>query len=179
MVERAGIRVVPIGPIDPAYPDYLAFALPDAVGMPVEVRANPVGVDDAYDPVRRQWNAATILSAVSSLEPERAASRIVGVADLDLFIPILTFVFGLAHLGARAALVSLHRLRPEFYGLPADPDLLLNRLEKEALHELGHTGGLRHCPDYFCVMHYSNTVDEVDLKAGRYCPRCAGRLAMR
>ena len=68
--------------------------------------------------------------------------------------------------------VSAHRLRQEFYGLPTDPELLHERLLKEALHELGHTYGLRHCPDYTCVMSASNGVERIDLKRAEFCPAC-------
>ena len=70
-------------------------------------------------------------------------------------------------------MVSAHRLRQEFYGLPTDPELLHERLLKEALHELGHTYGLRHCPDYTCVMSSSNGVERIDLKSAEFCPTCA------
>ena len=75
---------------------------------------------------------------------------------MDLYIPVLTFVFGEAQLSDGGAVVSAHRLRQEFYGMPTDPELLHERLLKESLHELGHTYGLRHCPDYTCVMSSSN-----------------------
>lgn len=92
---------------------------------------------------------------------------------MDLYIPVLTFVFGEAQLTNGGAVVSTHRLRQEFYGLPADSDLLHDRLLKESLHELGHTYGLRHCPDYTCVMSSSNGVERVDLKSADFCPLCA------
>jgi archaemetzincin len=104
---------------------------------------------------------------------------VLGVTAQDLFIPILTFVFGEAQLGpgpAAAAVASLHRLRQEFYGLPPDPALARDRLLKEALHELGHTLGLRHCHDYRCVMSSSHAVENIDLKLAEFCPDCAVSL---
>ena len=95
---------------------------------------------------------------------------------MDLYIPVLTFVFGEAQLADGGAVVSAHRLRQEFYGLPTDPELLHQRLLKEALHELGHTYGLRHCPDYTCVMSASNGVERIDLKRPDFCPACAQLL---
>ena len=92
---------------------------------------------------------------------------------MDLYIPVLTFVFGEAQLADGGAVVSTHRLRQEFYGLPANPELLHVRLLKEALHELGHTYGLRHCPDYTCVMSASNGVERIDLKQAEFCTHCA------
>jgi archaemetzincin len=169
--EPAGL-IVPIGPVDSTYLDFLALVLPETIGIPFRQAERALPVDHAYDAVRRQWNAARILGGLDAMEEARGARFVLGVAEVDLFIPILTFVFGLAHLGARCALVSLHRLRMEFYGLPPDPELLLARLEKEAVHEIGHTLRLTHCPDYGCVMHYSNAVEEVDLKGAGFCPEC-------
>jgi archaemetzincin len=92
---------------------------------------------------------------------------------MDLYIPVLTFVFGEAQLTNGGAVVSAHRLRQEFYGMPSDTELLQERLLKESLHELGHTYGLRHCPDYSCVMSSSNGVERIDLKGADFCPNCA------
>jgi len=176
--RREGL-IVPVGPVDPSLLEYLALVLPDSLGMPFKIHPRALPADQAYEPLRGQWNAARLLQELEALEDGLPADRVLGVTDLDLAISILTFVFGLAHLGSRASLISLYRLRSEFYGLPKAPDQLLARLEKEALHELGHTYGLTHCPDYACVMHFSNAVEEVDLKEARYCPACAGRLRAR
>ena len=104
-------------------------------------------------------------------------SRLLGVTSLDLYIPTLTFVFGEAQLHGPCALVSTHRLRQEFYGLPPDPRLAAERLLKEAVHELGHTLGLRHCDDYRCAMAPSHGVEWIDLKSSRLCPDCQSRAA--
>jgi archaemetzincin len=95
-----------------------------------------------------------------------------------LFIPIFTFVFGEAQLGGRAALVSVRRLRQEFYGLAPDKAMLYARAEKEVLHELGHTLGLVHCRSFECVMRFSNSIEEVDLKSSDFCESC-GALARK
>ena len=97
------------------------------------------------------------------------------MTSLDLYIPILTFVFGEAQLGGTSAVVSYHRLRQEFYGLPADMDLLANRLLIEAVHELGHTLHLTHCQDYRCVMAASHAVEWIDIKDSGFCDDCLAR----
>jgi archaemetzincin len=158
--------------VDRSFLEYLALVLPESLPLSFRVHERALPADAAFDPVRGQWNAATVLADLGALADAKGSHRVLGVAEVDLFIPILTFVFGLAHLGARDAVISVHRLHNEFYGLPSDPELFLRRVEKEALHELGHTMRLKHCPDYACVMHYSNAVEEVDLKDGRFCPRC-------
>jgi archaemetzincin len=129
----------------------------------------------AFDFQRRQYWSTPILERLEAMRPA-AADRVLGVAEVDLFIPILTFVFGEALLNRPPALISLHRLRPSFYGLPDDPGLTLERARREAVHELGHTFGLVHCPDYACVMHASRVADEIDLKGPGFCRACAAAL---
>jgi len=125
----------------------------------------------AYNSRRRQYDSTLLLEQMRSVAPG-GQSRIIGITDVDLFIPVLTFVFGEAQLDGRLAVVSTHRLDNRRYGLPGDELALRERLLKECMHELGHTSGLLHCPDYRCVMHGTNTVAEVDLKAPDYCPYC-------
>jgi len=101
---------------------------------------------------------------------------VLGVTGLDLYVPVLTFVFGEAQLGGSCALVSAHRLRNEYYGVPGDEELLVARLLKETLHEFGHTQGLRHCADWRCVMSSAHSVERIDLRAAVYCRDCAAQF---
>jgi archaemetzincin len=98
--------------------------------------------------------------------------RVLGIAAVDLYIPILTFVFGEAQMGGPCAVVSVHRLRQEFYGLPADQELFRQRALKEAVHEIGHTVNLTHCSDYQCAMAPSHAVEWIDLKESTLCAGC-------
>jgi archaemetzincin len=97
---------------------------------------------------------------------------VLGVTELDLFIPILTFVFGEAEVSGGSAVVSYHRLHQEFYGFPVDERLLVERTVKEAIHEIGHVLGLPHCDDYTCVMAASHSVEYLDLKGRELCAHC-------
>jgi archaemetzincin len=109
-------------------------------------------------------------------ENDSGGDVLVGVTALDAAIPIFTFVFGRARHGGRAALVSLARLDPVFYGLPPDPERLERRAVDEILHELGHVAGLRHCDDYACLLHFAASVEKVDLRGPAFCAACAARL---
>jgi archaemetzincin len=91
----------------------------------------------------------------------------------DIFIPMLSFVYGQAQLNGPAAVVSVARLRQEYYGLPANPQLFLLRVRKELLHEVGHTLGLTHCPDGLCTMTLSTNIHQLDQKSAEFCPSCA------
>jgi archaemetzincin len=146
----------------------LAERLRPRLGTPVEVLAARFDPAQAFDPTRGQYNSRLLLGQLLEDAPDRA----LGVTALDLFVPVLSFVFGEAQLGGRAAVVSLHRLRSETYGLRPDPALLFERLAKEAMHELGHTLGLVHCSGVDCVMRSSTYVEDVDQKSELYCDDC-------
>lgn len=132
-------------------------------------------VDFAFDAPRNQYASIPALEMATELCPEDAV-KMLAVTERDLFIPVLTFVFGHAQLGGRAAVISLARLRQEFYGLPASAPVLLERACREALHETGHTFGLLHCSDLGCAMALSTRVQQIDQKRAEFCPACSRRL---
>jgi archaemetzincin len=149
----------------------LSRYLESVFGVPARLHSESIDPDDAFDPSRRQYHSSEILLQILRAAPPDA-HRLLGVTALDLFVPILTFLFGEAQYDGPAALVSIHRLRPEFYDEPPDPMLLRERTLKEAVHELGHTFGLIHCPVPGCVMNASTGVEGIDAKSLRFCPRC-------
>lgn len=165
------LRLIPFycGTHKDLLPD-LAGSLEHVFGLAVE--RHPPGFDPeiAFDPSRGQYNSRVLLGHL--LDEDTSAERILGVTAVDLFIPVLTYVFGEAQLDGRAALVSTHRLDPTVYGLPENRKLLTERLHKEAIHELGHTYNLLHCEDTLCVMRSSTYVEEIDTKSYRFCQRC-------
>lgn len=129
----------------------------------------------AYDASRGQYNSRALLRQLLTEAPT-PGDRVLGVTTLDLFIPVLTYVFGEAQLGGPVAIVSLHRLNTTMYGLPPNDALLYDRLVKEAVHELGHTFHLLHCRDQLCVMASSTYVEGIDLKTAQFCERCRAAL---
>ena len=133
-------------------------------------------VRPAFDASRRQYHSGAMLAMLLEYF-SGTDSRILGITSHDLFLPVLTFVFGQAQLGNRGALFSTHRLRNEFYGMPRSDDQLYQRTVKEAMHELGHTYGLRHCLDAPCAMNASTYVEDIDLKPMHFCPACAEVVA--
>ena len=170
-----GLQLVSIGTLPAGTLERLAvFLEPRIVGG---CSASNVVLDPepAYDRLRGQVDCRLLFPVLESLA-EKTHHRVLGVADVDLFSAIFTFVFGESHLGGKVAMMSLHRLRPENYGLPADTELLCRRSEREALHEVGHLLGLVHCRTSDCAMRFSGSVEEVDLKPSRFCSECSAQL---
>ena len=132
----------------------------------------------AYDAKRGQYQSVEIMKMLAQHAP-RDASRILGVTDVDLAIPMLSFLFGQAQFDGPIAVVSLCRLHQEFYGLPPHQSLLRERTVKEVLHELGHTFGLVHCSEPSCAMSLATHIELVDAKAEQYCARCGMQLVHR
>ena len=126
---------------------------------------------DSYDPRRRQYLSRCFLRDLRRVRSPRGV-KLLGVTDVDLYDPPLNFVFGQAVPGGRCAVISLARLREEFYGNPPDEKLLDERMLKEAMHELGHTLGLGHCSNPRCVMRFSNSLKDTDFKSADMCDRC-------
>lgn len=133
---------------------------------------------DAHDAHRSQYDATALMKAALAARPADA-DRVLVVTDRDIFIPMLTFIFGQAQVEGPVALLSLARLRQEFYGMPGRHELMLERARKEIVHELGHTFGLVHCADKQCAMALSINVTNIDIKRDALCGACARNLAGR
>jgi archaemetzincin len=133
--------------------------------------------EKAFNKARGQYRSDIFLAMIHNFAKEADAfDRVLGVVDVDIFVPRLTFVFGEAETRGKAALISLWRLRPEFYGKPSDMELFVERSMKEAVHELGHTLGLGHCSNPFCVMYFSNSIFETDRKKNFFCNKCFSKV---
>ena len=125
----------------------------------------------AFDFTRNQYNSSVLLAHILE-QFKNNEGKIVGITGVDLFVPVLTYVFGEAQLDGKAAMISTFRLDDALYGYPPNPALFNERLAKEAVHEIGHTFGLLHCFDYRCVMHSSTSVEEIDVKGNSFCTDC-------
>jgi len=168
------LDLLPIGNFDARLLNTLAPALADRFRLPCRILNMRLNPQFAFHPERGQYHSSELLQVMQEYA-STGAWRVLGVTDIDLYIPILTFVFGEAQVGGPCAIVSSHRLDQRFYGLPHDPRLLVERVVKESVHEVGHTFDLIHCHDYSCAMASSHSVEWIDLKETTLCSFCQGR----
>lgn len=144
-------------------------------GFPVTVRECHNDITEHYNPTRRQYDANKLMQMLRAFPGEEAV-RIVGLFRVDLYIPVLTYIFGQAILGGDKAVVSLYRLRNELYGMHKDDELTDTRFIKIIVHELGHSFGLIHCFSPGCIMRSSTYVEDIDQKEPKFCPACRSEL---
>lgn len=140
-------------------------------GYTVKIKEVHADLSKFYNPDRRQYNGDLLLREVDAMS-DPGSIKSIGLFSVDLFIPILTFIFGQAQLGGKTAIASLFRLSNEHYGIKADDAQLAERFSKEIIHELGHTFGLIHCHTPSCVMRSSTYVEDIDQKKVHFCPSC-------
>ncbi len=165
------LHLLPIGNVDDGFLTDLCPVMEEVLRVPCKVIPTQLDPEFAFHGERQQYHSSELLQRMQNVvRPD--TWRILGVGMVDLYIPILTFVFGEAQMGGPCAVVSGHRLRQEFYGLTSDRKLFRERLAKEAIHEVGHTLNLTHCDDYRCVMASSHAVEWIDLKDRSLCTTC-------
>jgi archaemetzincin len=128
-------------------------------------------VNAAFDSSRGQFNS-TLLIKYLLTQYRMPDTKILGITSVDLFVPVLTYVFGEAQLDGTVGVMSVFRYDETLYGMERNPAVLFERSLKEAVHELGHTFGLLHCRNYECSMHASTTVEDVDTKGVGFCSEC-------
>ena len=162
---------MPIGTVDREILDSVVTAVKEAFECAAEPGESIPAPEKTYNARRRQFNSTRILKALEVLKPQ-TYDLLLGVIDQDLYVPELNFVFGEADILTRIAVIGLPRLRQEFYGFEPDPERFHQRAAKEAIHELGHLKGLSHCPDPKCVMHFSNSLQDTDIKEAKLCSMC-------
>jgi archaemetzincin len=169
------ILLVPIGEIDKKVIEKLQLDLGKIFNKQVEVGQGMPDPDYAYNKKRNQYLSTAILKRLMEQKESVAYGKVLGIVDQDLYVPELNFVFGEA--GQKVAVISLTRLRQEFYRLSPDRNLFYKRALTEAVHELGHTYGLGHCRNPHCVMFFSNSLMDTDRKGPEFCLECNRKLS--
>lgn len=170
--ERISIGLVPIGEVSEITSKSIAAHIVGYLHLDVDILPALAHPAYAHNQKRIQYDAGAILKAIES-EPFRNHAKIIGVLDVDLFVPILTHVFGEAKQGGRCALVSVHRLKKNSDGSTAPLSVQLERAAKVALHEFGHLLDLHHCMDERCLMHFSGDLEDLDKTPLYFCRYCS------
>lgn len=169
------ILLIPFGYSGKKMAEIVAKDIQQVFSVPVIVREGHLDLSEFFDSARRQYDGNRILHKIDAVFASDT-TKTLGIFNVDLFIPILTYIFGQAFLNGRAGIASVHRLNNEQYGMVRNEGLMLNRFRKEAIHELGHTFGLIHCIDSRCVMHSSTYVEDIDQKGYQLCAKCRMEL---
>ena len=168
------ISIVPINAIDAGLLTRLALCLEERFLATAVVRATLAVPKSALNSARGQLFFGSLVGRLSAAYETRE-DLVLGITEFDLYKTSHQFVFGSSTEAQRCAVVSLHRLRPAFYGDPADDNALFQRLLKESVHEIGHALGLKHCYNARCAMYYSNSVFDTDNKYSHFCETCERR----
>ena len=168
--DQHSILISPVGELSTELMEALAAEVGRVFGCAIETGMVIEDLSFALDQNRQQYHSTLILDRLAASTPQRFLKTL-AIAQVDLFIPILTHVYGEAQLGGTACVVSTFRLNESRSGLNIAPRYI-ERIVKEAIHELGHTFNLRHCPDHTCIMHYCRNEEDVDRKSDELCRYC-------
>lgn len=161
----AMIHIVPLGIIDKNLLSEVADSIIETFGIPAAI-ADPEQPDkSAYNTKRGQYSAQALMGYLVLSGEENM--RILGIADVDLYVPELNFVFGLADASLRTAVISVARFKAG-----SDNRKLTERAVKTSIHEIAHTYGLAHCKDPKCVMFFSYSLADTDYKEKNFCKKC-------
>jgi archaemetzincin len=171
------ITLISFGYFEKELLEKTAEAVKNEFRCSVNIKEGHLDLSEFYDQARRQYNGNSLLKLIESM-PYPGSLKTLGLFNVDLFIPILTFIFGQAFLGGRSGIVSLYRFNNERYGMTGDNQFLQDRFIKEVIHELGHTFGLIHCHNTACVMRSSNYVEDIDQKNQQLCPNCKAQIGI-
>jgi archaemetzincin len=169
------IHLIAYGQFDTEFLERIAAEIALELNYPVSLTQGHLDLSEYLDPRRRQYDGNKLIKVVDAMAPPEA-SKVMGLFTVDLFIPILTYIFGQAFLNGRTGIASMHRLKNEYYGMKPNKFLLFERFKKEIIHELGHTLGLKHCYLPPCVMQSSTYVEDIDQKESGFCPQCLAMM---
>lgn len=170
-MDLQSINLITFGSFEEAFLRKIVRKVNHELTLPVNIGEGRLDLSEFYDAGRRQYDGNKLLRAVDLTYADDNIKTL-GLFNVDLFIPILTFIFGQAFLNGRTGIASVFRLSNEGYGLLNDDEIMLDRFGKEIIHEIGHTLGLIHCHAPVCVMKSSTYIEDIDQKGTAFCPAC-------
>jgi archaemetzincin len=172
---KSKIVVVPMGEVDFMLVNRLASAIGPIFNRSVDILKGMKMPAEAFNVVRNQFYAQVILSKI---ERSKANSRekVIAVCEEDLYLPDEPYIMGWVDRLSGTAVVSLYRIRQEFYGLPEDESKIYPRLYKEAMHRIAHLFDLTECRNPKCVNYFSQIMLDIDNKSDKFCDICRRQL---
>lgn len=177
-MSEQSILIIDHGNFEKAFLESIAAGIDREYHLPVCIKESHSDLSEFYDPMRRQYNGNELMKELRSWLSLNHTKNI-GLFRVDLFNPILTYIFGQAALNGNIGVASMYRLRNEQYGMKKDDDLLLERFQKVIIHELGHMFGLVHCHVPPCVMRSSTYVEDIDQKSPHLCSKCRNTAGIK
>ena len=171
------ITLISFGRFEREFLEKVAASVKKEYLVDVSIIEGRIDLSEFYEPGRRQYDANKLLKAVDALSSPESIKTL-GLFSVDLFIPILTYIFGQAYLNGRSGVASTYRLKNELYGMKQNDILLHDRFRKVCIHELGHAFGLIHCHTPNCVMKSSTYVEDIDLKRHNLCISCRKEIGI-
>lgn len=175
-MKPESITLISFGYFGKKYPEEIYGDIEKQFMLPVILREGYLDLSVFFDPARKQYDGNRLLREIE-LRYATHQTKTLGIFNVDLYIPILTFIFGQAFLNGKCGIASAYRLKNELYGIKADEKRFVSRLKKEVIHELGHLFGLIHCHTVNCVMRSSTYVEDIDQKNWSFCPSCQNILS--
>ncbi len=175
-MNKQAILLISAGQFEKGFLELIASDVAHEFKIQVDIEESYIDLAAFYDPIRRQYDGNKLLKEIDSMYSINILKK-VGLFSVDLYIPILTYIFGQATLRGNTGIASLYRLRNEHYGMKKNENLLLDRFKKVVIHELGHTFGFVHCHKPSCVMNSSTYVEDIDQKDAILCAKCRKELA--
>jgi archaemetzincin len=176
-MDIQGITLISFGYFEEHFLNQVSAAVNLELHYPVFIREGHLDLSEFYDPVRRQYNGSKLLTEMNA-SFSVPNNKCIGLFNVDLFIPILTYIFGQAYLKGNTGIASAYRLSNERYGMISNDTYILERFKKEIIHEIGHTLGLIHCHVPTCVMRSSTYVEDIDQKSTSLCTSCRNLLTI-
>jgi archaemetzincin len=174
-MDLQNITLITFGHFEEDFLDKIAVSVKSEFNCDVNIREGHLDLSDFYDAGRRQYDGMKLLHEIDYSFSSNQYKTL-GLFNVDLFIPILTYIFGQAFLKGQSGIASHYRFSNERYGMSKDDKSILDRLRKEVIHELGHTYGLIHCHIPTCVMRSSTYVEDIDQKSANLCLKCRNEL---
>jgi len=170
------ISIVPVWPVKEDYLTFAQLVIRQSFGLDATIHNRNINAKEVCDPFRDQYLASSILLKLNEQPLTQDVAKIIGLTDVDIFEPVFEYLFGEAQLGGSCVIVSAFRLENRHYGLPENNEILLDRLYKEIVHELGHAFSLIHCFAPMCVMNPSTYIEQIDAKSREFCSACRREL---